>query len=298
MIRKDNKRCIISAIILIILNMFEFRIESSQKEMMPLSTGGATALRRFPNSYVEMISFMNSIRDDVIIVHVILRILMTTCTALLCTFLFVKRSGSSQRLSSLSQIIGRSACCTLFLLLPCSPTTDAQMSPTVVETQYGKLRGIRVQHRHVPPVEQYLGLQFASTPRRRVEVHTPPDELDGREKWEMGFEWRLSFVPFVPNGCPRLKELEKKLPLGRMEHFKRIMPFLEKQSEECLNLNIYVPVRGRIRITDYNLTTTYYLTRSCNLSFRELMSVTIFSFIIILQFMHFHLITPPLSITS
>ena len=41
-------------------------------------------------------------------------------------------------------------------------------------------------------------------------------------------------------------ELHFKERLPHMvEHFKRIAPYLRQQSEECLNLNLYVPLPGK-----------------------------------------------------
>jgi neuroligin len=63
------------------------------------------------------------------------------------------------------------------------------------------------------------------------------------EKWD-GIKVAMQFRPVCPQKLPDLAKLEKNLPLGRVDHYKRILPFLVRQAEECLNLNIYVPVRG------------------------------------------------------
>ena len=118
-----------------------------------------------------------------------------------------------------------------------------QMSPRVINTQYGKLRGVLVTlpSRHLPLVEAYLGLQYASVLQGELRFMPPTSPM---ESWD-GIRVALKFRPVCPQKVPTEEELLKKLPVGRVEHFKRLMPFLERQAEECLNLNVYVPVRGR-----------------------------------------------------
>uniref|UniRef100_T1GP46 Uncharacterized protein n=1 Tax=Megaselia scalaris TaxID=36166 RepID=T1GP46_MEGSC len=33
------------------------------------------------------------------------------------------------------------------------------------------------------------------------------------------------------------------MPRGRLEYLKRLIPYLKNQSEDCLYLNIYVPIQ-------------------------------------------------------
>ncbi len=142
-----------------------------------------------------------------------------------------------------------------FLLLPTA--TDArlftsQMSPRVVSTQYGQIRGVLITlpDTHLPMVEAYLGLQYASILGGELRFMPPTSPM---ETWD-GIRVALKFRPVCPQKKPLEKDLLKTLPVGRVEHFKRIIPFLERQAEECLNLNIYVPVRGKT-----HLAISYYL---------------------------------------
>lgn len=48
-------------------------------------------------------------------------------------------------------------------------------------------------------------------------------------------------LPDVSNETSALE----KMPKGRLEYLKRLLPFLKNQSEDCLYLNIYVPVGGK-----------------------------------------------------
>jgi len=120
----------------------------------------------------------------------------------------------------------------------------AQMSPRVITTTQGKLRGILIARpgRQVPPVEAYLGLQYASTLGADLRFMPPTSSM---EKWE-GIRVALKFRPVCPQPIPDVEELSKRMPRGRVDHFRRLIPFIEKQKqhEECLYLNIYTPVKG------------------------------------------------------
>lgn len=37
----------------------------------------------------------------------------------------------------------------------------------------------------------------------------------------------------------------ERMPKGRLEYLKRLLPYLQNQSEDCLYLNIYVPIQGK-----------------------------------------------------
>jgi hypothetical protein len=118
----------------------------------------------------------------------------------------------------------------------------AQMSPRVIQTTQGKLRGILIARpgRQLPPVEAYLGLQYASTLGSDLRFMPPTSSM---EKWE-GIRVSMRFRPVCPQPVPDLDELAKRMPRGRVDHFRRLVPFIEKQNEECLYLNIYTPVKG------------------------------------------------------
>lgn len=115
-----------------------------------------------------------------------------------------------------------------------------QMSPRVVETQYGHLRGVLVTlpNNRLPQVEAYLGLQYASIMGNDLRFMPPTGPLD---KWD-GIRVALKFRPVCPQRKPDIDAMKRELPLGRVDHISRLLPFLENQAEECLNLNVYVPV--------------------------------------------------------
>lgn len=36
------------------------------------------------------------------------------------------------------------------------------------------------------------------------------------------------------------------MPKGRLEYLRRLFPYLKNQSEDCLYLNIYAPIQGKL----------------------------------------------------
>jgi hypothetical protein len=138
-----------------------------------------------------------------------------------------------------------------------------QMSPRTVQTQYGKLRGIIVlrptaappsnaavglppmtnagsSRLRMVPVEQFLGLQYASTLGSELRFMPPTGSM---EKWE-GVHVALKHRAVCPQPIPDVGRLSRRMPRGRVEHFRRMVSFVDKQTEDCLSLNVYVPLPG------------------------------------------------------
>ena len=116
-----------------------------------------------------------------------------------------------------------------------------QMSARVVETQYGKLRGVRVtlSNRRLPPVDAFLGLQYASLLGGQLRFMPPTGTT---ERWN-GVRVALSYRPVCPQPWPP--------PPGHDDHDEArrrrrvdMTPFVEQQREDCLSLNVYVPAKG------------------------------------------------------
>lgn len=119
----------------------------------------------------------------------------------------------------------------------------SRMSPRIVNTQYGKLRGILITlpHRDLPVVEGFFGLPYASLLGGELRFMPPTAPM---EKWEE-IRVAIDFKSVCPQRKPDIEELESRgTPRVKLEFYKRLLPFLENQHEECLNLNIYLPFRG------------------------------------------------------
>jgi len=41
---------------------------------------------------------------------------------------------------------------------------------------------------------------------------------------------------------PDIDELTRTMPQGRLQYFRRLVNYLDNQDEDCLNLNLYVPM--------------------------------------------------------
>lgn len=117
-------------------------------------------------------------------------------------------------------------------------------STRVVTTKYGTLRGVIVtlSNRHLQPVEKFLGVPYAGVPMgslRFMPPVTPPH-------WK-GVRPADQLSPVCPQKLPEVgneTEALKRMPAGRLDYLKRLLPFLKNQSEDCLYLNIYAPANG------------------------------------------------------
>jgi len=151
-----------------------------------------------------------------------------------------------------TSLASRGSRCTPLLLLlalsvlPCSvdgKVFSTQMSRRVVSTRYGRLRGILIDlpEPTLLPVEAYLGLEYASLLGGELRFLPPTSPVT---RWD-GVRTALKFKPVCPQPLPDLNELAQRAPAAVVDRLRRIVPFLEQQQEDCLYLNVYVPVRGR-----------------------------------------------------
>lgn len=56
-----------------------------------------------------------------------------------------------------------------------------------------------------------------------------------------GMRMATSFSPVCPQNLPSLNNSQQHFTSGRLNHLKRLMQFLQNESEDCLFLNLYVP---------------------------------------------------------
>ncbi|XP_052127670.1 neuroligin-3-like [Frankliniella occidentalis] len=119
-------------------------------------------------------------------------------------------------------------------------------SSRIVQTKYGSVRGVIVQlnSRRLEPVEVFRGVPYAAPPvgPLRLAPSQPPPPWSGTRLAD-------SFGPVCPQRLP-VPDLNNKtsallaMPRGRLTHLKLLQPFLQRQSEDCLSLNLYVPGSG------------------------------------------------------
>ncbi|XP_059059300.1 neuroligin-1 [Achroia grisella] len=113
-------------------------------------------------------------------------------------------------------------------------------STRVVRTKYGPLRGI-VVHSH-PQVEAYLGVPYATPPLGSLRYMPPVTPSQWRET-------RLADAPrpACPQAPPAATPRDDALlvhPRARIRQLERLLPVLANQSEDCLYVNLYVPING------------------------------------------------------
>ena len=113
------------------------------------------------------------------------------------------------------------------------------------------------------PVPDELAGSWRRAPRSFN--HVSSSLLDGQlrfmpptgtlEKWD-GVRVALRHRPVCPQpAAPSADKLRGDgvplghgVPLGRVEHLRRLAAYVGRQAEECLSLNVYVPVTGRLII--------------------------------------------------
>lgn len=119
-----------------------------------------------------------------------------------------------------------------------------QLTSRTVRTKYGDVSGVIVtlDSRHLEPVEVFRGIPYASPPLGSLRFMPP---VTGA-LWS-GVKVADRFGPVCPQRLPDIANETaalKRMPMGRLEYLKRLMPFLKNQSEDCLYLNIYAPAQG------------------------------------------------------
>ncbi|XP_069987470.1 neuroligin-2 [Penaeus vannamei] len=114
----------------------------------------------------------------------------------------------------------------------------------VVRTRYGSLRGLITTPNlgALQPVAKYLGVPYAAPPVRKLRFMPPMSPLE----WS-GIRKAETLPPVCPQKLPDVhnrREALRGMPEGRYNYLQRLIPLLQNQSEDCLYLNIYAPVRG------------------------------------------------------
>uniref|UniRef100_A0A8C6AFM3 Carboxylesterase type B domain-containing protein n=1 Tax=Marmota marmota marmota TaxID=9994 RepID=A0A8C6AFM3_MARMA len=115
---------------------------------------------------------------------------------------------------------------------------DSQAQYPVVNTNYGKIRGLRtpLPNEILGPVEQYLGVPYASPPtgERRFQPPEPPSSWTGVRN-------ATQFAAVCPQHLDERSLLHDMLPIWFTANLDTLMTYVQDQNEDCLYLNIYVP---------------------------------------------------------
>lgn len=132
----------------------------------------------------------------------------------------------------------------IFLLLIPLANPIIHRSERVVKLRYGDLQGfiVKPNHRALGMVEVFLGVPYAAAPLGNLRFMPP------MQPFPWSYVRRAEVMPPVcPQNFPDVsnrREALKRMPEGRYNYLERLIPMLRNQSEDCLFLNIYVPVRG------------------------------------------------------
>ena len=115
----------------------------------------------------------------------------------------------------------------------------AVMSSRTVDTKYGQIRGtlLKFSDEGLKPVEAFRSLQYASTLGTQMRFMPPTSPSD---RWKF-IRIAFSYRSVCPQPIFKENEVMTYLAKGEIDRRKRIAPFVMSQSEECLNLNLYVP---------------------------------------------------------
>ncbi|CAH0723015.1 unnamed protein product, partial [Brenthis ino] len=123
---------------------------------------------------------------------------------------------------------------------PRSFSRDQKRLTREYHLRQGALRGLIVKpgkNYDLQPVEMFLGIPYAAPPvgtlRFMPPVSAPP--------WSTT-KMATHFAPVCPQSLPIIKKGNPP-SMGRQHYLSRLKPFLTKESEDCLYLNIYVPYR-------------------------------------------------------
>ncbi|XP_068628297.1 neuroligin-4, Y-linked-like [Battus philenor] len=135
-----------------------------------------------------------------------------------------------------------------YYLNPTNPVPRSKVkfkiSSKIVQTKYGKLQGIVLamdEHRYLSPLEVFLGVPYATPPvgSNRFSPTRTPSPWDGVRVSDRPGPACPQKLPDVDNE----RTILEKMPKGRLEYLKRLMPYLKNQSEDCLYLNIFAPLQ-------------------------------------------------------
>lgn len=143
----------------------------------------------------------------------------------------------SQNCHTIHKCTSFSVCLWVLSFCWCFVAVRGQNYHPTVNTQYGKLRGVRVPlpSEILGPVDQYLGVPYAAPPvgEKRFMPPEPPSSWSGIKN-------ATHFAPVCPqnihNAVPEIM-----MPIWFTFNLDIVTTYIQDQHEDCLYLNIYVP---------------------------------------------------------
>ncbi|KAK2719963.1 hypothetical protein QYM36_005434, partial [Artemia franciscana] len=127
----------------------------------------------------------------------------------------------------------------------------APKSSRIVVTKYGMVQGLVVNMPGtLQSIEMFLGIPYASPPTG-TNRFSPTRTIT---PWS-GIKMVTKVEPVCPQAFPKVRnesEMLNILPKPRLHMLRRLQLSLLEQSEDCLYLNIYTPVKGLASGETYN----------------------------------------------
>lgn len=135
-------------------------------------------------------------------------------------------------------------CFVVFITPGCvAPVLKEKYGNTKIITPYGAIRGILMEFpsaKNIRYVEGYFGLQYASVHRTKLRFSVPDTP---KERWPLVKVFKTS------PACPQIihkKKVDRFVADGFEVKLGRLKTLIDKLTEDCLRLNIYVTQRGKI----------------------------------------------------
>uniref|UniRef100_UPI00358DF8FF neuroligin-1-like n=1 Tax=Myxine glutinosa TaxID=7769 RepID=UPI00358DF8FF len=128
------------------------------------------------------------------------------------------------------------------LSLTMASTRGSDVLQPVVQTNYGKLQGVRISlgNEILGPVDQFLGVPYAAPPihERRFQPPEAPTPWSHTRN-------ASAFAPVCPQNVKGVL-LKVMLPVWFNANLDAASAYVRDQSEDCLYLNVYVPTEDGV----------------------------------------------------
>ena len=132
----------------------------------------------------------------------------------------------------------------LHLFICFAQVLKQQIGGSTIIIPKGKMRGLLVEfpnHPRLRNIEGYFGIQFASVQSVSLRFSLPDTS---KERWDIVKVFKNINGPVCPQKTFNPNLFYNIIPNGIIENTKRVTSFIQKITEDCLRLNIYVPTPG------------------------------------------------------